>query len=39
MIVAIPLDFILWNIFMGSEYGFRNFKQICKENYKQWKDI
>jgi hypothetical protein len=35
MIMAIPIDYIIWNSFED----YRNFKQICKEHWKLWRNL
>jgi len=36
MVLAIPLDFVLWNLIYGTKYGFRTPKQCIKENWDLW---
>jgi hypothetical protein len=39
MVLAIPLDIILWNLIFGTSYGFRTPKQCFDENFQQWKNL
>jgi hypothetical protein len=36
MMICIPIDIILWNIIMGSSFGFRSPKQCVNDNWNLW---
>jgi hypothetical protein len=38
-IVAIPFDYVLWNLIFGISEGFVSWQKCVDDNFNQWKEL